>query len=44
MGDEMGGACSTCGREEKRTQGFGAGTSLKDTLSDLGIDGWIILK
>jgi len=30
--NEMGGACSTYGGEERRIQGFGGGTSGKETI------------
>ena len=39
--NEMGGACSTCGEEERYVQGFGG---KQDHLEDLGVDGKIILR
>ena len=41
----MGGACSACGGEERRLQGFGGGNLReRDHLGDSDIDGRIILK
>jgi len=39
----MGGACSTCGVEERCVQGFGVEIRGRP-LEDLGIEGRIILK
>ena len=50
MGDkieknEMGGACSAYGGEERLIQGFGGGNlKERDHLGDPGIDGRIILR
>ena len=50
MGDkieknEMGGACSRYGGEERHIQGFGGGNLReRDHLADPGIDGRIILR
>jgi hypothetical protein len=41
----MGGACSTYGEEERRTQGFGGDTwGKRDHLEDPAVDGRIILR
>jgi hypothetical protein len=41
----MGGACSACGGEERRLQGFGGGNLReRDHLGDSDVDGRIILK
>ena len=43
--NEMGGACSAYGREERRTQGFSGGNLReRDHLGDPGVDGRIILR
>ena len=43
--NEMGGACSAYGEEERRIQDFGGGTSKeRDHLGDPSVDGRIILR
>ena len=43
--NEMGGACSAFGGEERCILGFGWGNLReKDHLEDPGVDGWIILR
>jgi len=43
--NEMGGACSAYGEEERRIQGFGGGNLRKgDHLGDPSVGGRIILK
>jgi len=43
--NEMGGACSEYGGEERRIQGFGGGNLRgRDHLGDRGVDGRIILR
>jgi hypothetical protein len=43
--NEMGGACSAYGGEERRIQGFGGrNVRERDSLGDPGLDGRIILK
>jgi len=41
----MGGACSTCGRQERFIQSLGGQTlEERDHMQDLGVDGRIVLK
>ena len=43
--NEMGGACSAYGGEERRIQGFGRGNlKERDHLGDVGVNGRIILR